>query len=185
MRKCLLLASLIALFSLSLACSPQADPRYAGWNRYTDEADGYIVLVPQPWEATDDTRPGIRGTRFNPTVTYSGDMAGFVHFSVLIFDPLPAGDTPDARAEAAVRALVAGNWQDVTMKTATGTVAGVSTAVFELTGTPLYSGYTLQGRTDVLEFEGKLYVLFAGATTNSWPELVETFDLIRNGFRLK
>ena len=184
-RSRFLYAALMLSLSLILfACGEIGDIRYENWARYTDKADGYVILVPPNWSAEDETIPGMRGTRFIPTDKYTGDMAGFVYFAVIVKDIGSDTQTPDVRSEKIVSELTTGIWTQIQTEKKVGTFAGKPAILYNLKGIPLYTEYKLKGDIIAFDHQGKMYILFSSATENSYEALKETFGLARKSIKL-
>ena len=175
----------VALLLLASACGGEiGDVRYDKWRRYTDEADNYVVLIPPDWTASDEVVPGYRGTRFAPTEKYSGDIASFVYYAVMVKDL----EDPDADfaeiSESTIRDLLRGIWTELELERSAGEFAGKPAMIYEMYGTPLYTEYSLRGQTAAVIHEGKLYLFMASATDGSYEGLAEEFGLIRRSVQL-
>lgn len=162
-----------------LACGQIGDARYDKWKRYTDPDDNYVILIPPDWSASDEVVPGYRGTRFTPVEDYSGDIAAFVYYVVMVKDL----ENPDvdfaALSERTIRELLRGIWTDLKLESSAGEFAGEPAMIFEMEGTPLYTDYTLRGRTHAVKHDGKLYLFMISATDGSFEGLGEKFSLIQ------
>ena len=172
---------LIALVLITFACQGQ-DPRYNKWNRYVDNNDGYTIFVPQDWGVENEMIPAMRGTRFYPITKYTGDLSGFVYFSVFVMDSPEKLSSEDATKY--VNKIIEGTWQNLNLEMTKGTFKGRVAYNFEISGNPLYTQYQLRGRIKVFRTSGKAFLMMAGATEESFKSLAEEYELIYNGFKL-
>ena len=167
------------------ACGEIGDARYDKWRRYTDQADGYVILIPPTWSAEDEVVPGYRGTRFVPTDTYTGDIAAFVYYAVMVKD-LENTDVDFAQfCEATIQDLLRGIWNDLRLESSAGQFGGKPAMIYEMYGKPLYTEYALRGQTCAVSHNGKLYLFMTSATDGSYEGLGEEFELMRNSLRFE
>ena len=185
MRRGILFAAALmaALMFLGSGCNLE-DPRVLGWNRYTDEADGYEILVPPEWAAEDEMMADMRGTRLYPTDVTSPPLAGNVYYSIYVRDLAPEDGTLADRARPSLDALLKGLWCNVEAKREEGDLNGVAAVRFTVEGDSCASGVRLNAIVVVLHHGNREFVLFASATRESYPRLEERLMLIHSSFKL-
>lgn len=164
-----------------VSCGEIGDPRYNGWAKYTDKADGYSLFVPPEWNVSDFNIPGMRGSRFYNEIMYTGDRSAFVYFAVIVRDEEDTTLSLEKTGRQEIALFTEGIWKNLKIQTS-GESSETQTK-FHLSGEPYYSSYKLKGEVHIYRIEGKLYYLVASGTSAAFSELKPTYDKIFQGFQ--
>ncbi len=182
-KTCLLAAASLILLLLA-ACDRDHDPRYAGWNRYTNEDDGYVILLPPGWVVEGEMMLNMRGVRLYDQELLTPPLAGRVYYSIYVKGREGEAQPLAQRATALVDDLLLGLWCENEISSDSGTLAGLPAARFKIAGHDCASGITLKALVMVLEAEGRDFILFATSTGESWIVFEEIFELMHSSFEL-
>jgi hypothetical protein len=181
-----LAAVLILSLMATTACGPENDPRYNGWNRYTDDDDHYVILVPPEWIVEGEMMLGMRGVRLFDQRIITPPLTGRLYFSIYVKDIKAEDKTPlDKRARSLVDGLLRGLWCDNEMKSESGKVVDVPAILFDISGHDCASGIGLRGLVAVFEAGNREFILFGTSTTETWHIYEETMNLLIGAFRLQ
>jgi len=182
-KTCLLAAAALTLLLL-VACDRDHDPRYSGWNRYTDEDDGYVILLPPGWVVEGEMMQTMRGVRLYDKDMVTPPLAGRVYCSIYAKDRDADAPPFAERATALVDGLLRGLWCDNQITQESGNLAGLPATRFAIAGYDCAVGISQRALVMVLEAEGKDFILFATSTNESWLVFEETFQLMYSSFEL-
>jgi hypothetical protein len=178
---CLALSAVL----IATACDPESDPRYNGWNRYTDADDGYVILVPPSWVVEGEMMTDMRGVRLYDQKIIAPPLSGHLYFSIFVKDLQEKSKrTLDERAHAYLDRLLLGLWCDNKIKSNPGSLAGKKAVLFDITGHDCASGIALRALVAVLNAGNKDFILFGTSTRESWRDYSDTINLLHNSFRL-